>query len=256
MERPSDRARAEACGILKGIDQGLRKKFIEIRSQYFNSNTKGYEYEKALSAFLEEYLGGIAEFHTRAALLDRHLKALEVFGRGENEFDVVSTHKTASPKIVLKVGDTKFIPYDGVSFIVEVKQTLSTDSLESDLKKLSKLNDFDCSGRFGISFKAGFSIDRPLKLLFYWEAKADESLLVDALRQNVQSWDMLLIFENDLLIGNRNLPVIGSVVPDTEVLGRFESDSLLQFIAAIQASLTVSPVVNTLPVFFRLMARA
>jgi len=124
-----NRVKIEVKKILDNIDFTLRNRFNEIRRQHFNPNTKGYEYEKIVAKFFEEYLGGVLDFHVRAALIDSDLKAFEVFSYGENEFDVIATYKSASPRIVLKVGDVKYIPFDSVALLIEVKQTLNKNNL-------------------------------------------------------------------------------------------------------------------------------
>lgn len=103
----------KAQQILEGANSTLKNRFNELRNQHFNANSKGYEYEKIAAAFLCEYLGGILDLHTRKVLLDRDLKAFEVFTEGQNEFDVVATFKNAMPRLVMKVGEMSYLPYDG-----------------------------------------------------------------------------------------------------------------------------------------------
>lgn len=118
-----------------------------------------------------------------------------MFSPGENEFDVVGLHRTASPKIVLEVGATKFVPFDGIAFIIQVKQTLKKDSLETDLIKLNKLNELDWSDRFGAKFYGKMSIERHLKLLFSYEKNIKDETMNELLEKYNQAWDMLVIFE-------------------------------------------------------------
>ena len=132
--------KTEAKKFLEGIENGLKSEFNNLRDKHFNTNTKGYEYEKILKDFLASYFGGIYDFHVRVPLVDIELEALSVFSSSENEFDVVATYKTVVPRIVLKVHETSFLPYDAVAFIAEVKQTVTKAGLESDLKKFDKLD--------------------------------------------------------------------------------------------------------------------
>lgn len=244
----------EKSRILNGIDSKLRHRFDEIRDQHFNPNSKGYEYEKTLAKFLNAYLGGLFDFHTRNALLDRDLKALEIFASGENEFDVIATFKNACPRIVLEVDGVKFIPYDAVAFITEIKQTLSATHLKEDLEKLGKLNTFDCSERFGgITFTATSSIERPMKTLFYLDATIDEDTLHTMLLSNTESWDLLLVLSKDEVIGNRELPIVREVAIGTDKLEVFSPHSLLQFILLTESSMTLAPVTDTEPVFLKLL---
>jgi hypothetical protein len=245
----------KAQKVLEGVNSTLKNRFNELRDQHFNTNTKGYEYEKIVAAFFSEYFGGIFEYHTRKVLLDRDLKAFEVFDEGQNEFDVVATFRTASPRLVMKVGDMTYLPYDGTAFVIEVKQTLERTALKRDLDKLRKLDSFDTSNRFGRpAFKTSFSIERPLKILLYYEARIDENSLEELLNQYAQSWDMVLVFSKDILYGNRALPVVAKALPDSkDMIICYDNFSLFNFMRIIQCSITVSPIVNTLRVFGKLL---
>jgi len=183
-------------------------------------------------------------------------QAFEVFSTGENDFDVVATFKNACPKIVLRVGDTNFIPFDAAAFIIEVKQTLNKENLAKDLEKLGKLISFDCSGRFGISFTGQFSIDRPIKTLLYYESSVAGDTVVKMLLDNVKSWDLLLDFSNDVVIGNAALPIVKANMGADKLLGVFASHSLLNYILLTQSSITLAPVTETMRVFLSLLRLA
>lgn len=248
------RMRIKAKEVLEGVNSTLKNRFNELRDQHFNTNTKGYEYEKIVADFFCEYFGGIFDFHTRKVLLDRDLKAFEVFDEGQNEFDVVATFRNASPRLVMKVGGMTYLPYDGTAFVIEVKQTLEKTALKKDLDKLRKLDSFDTSGRFGLALKTPFSIERPLKILLYYEAHIDENSLEELLTQYAQSWDMVLVFSEDILYGNRTLPIVAKDLPDSnKMIICYHNYSLFNFIRIIHLSFTVSPVVNTLRVFGKLV---
>jgi hypothetical protein len=249
MTDQSDPAR-----ILKGIDASLRNKFEEIRKQSFNQNTKGYEYEKAVSNFLSDYLSSLFDFHTRVAVIDKDLKVFNMFKTGENDFDVVATFRNACPKIVLKTGDMEFIPFDAAAFFIEVKQTLTKESLEKDLSKLEKLNAFDCSKRFGVTFSGQFSVNRPIKTLFYYETGIAEETLAQILVGRPNSWDLLLRFSDDLLLGNCVLPVVKANSPSGKPILAIGSHSILNYILLTQSSMTFGPLADTMPTFLNLMA--
>lgn len=161
--------------VSQGITKQFQDSFTTIRETHYNPNTKGYSYEKILKDFLEKYLGGILDFYVRSAILDSELKCFDIFGTRENEFDVIAMYKNASPKIVMEIQDTHFLSYDGVAFIVEVKQTLTKPSLEKDLKKLSKLSKLSLNHkRFKPSYyHTPLQELRPLHVLFYYETQAD-----------------------------------------------------------------------------------
>lgn len=252
----SDAARLQikAQKILEGVNLTLKNRFNELRDQHFNTNTKGYEYEKIVAAFFCEYFGGIFDFHTRKVLLDRDLKAFEVFDEGQNEFDVVATFRNASPRLVMKVGEVSYLPYDATALVIEVKQTLERTALKRDLDKLRKLDSFDTSGRFGTPFKTRFSIERPLKILFYYEEHIDENSLEELLTQYAQSWDMVLVLSDDILFGNRALPVVAKDLGDSEnMIICYHDYSLFYFLKLVNLSITVSPFVDALSVFGKLI---
>jgi hypothetical protein len=68
--------------------------------------------------------------------MDTQMEYLSIFSVGENEVDVAATFVRTYPKIVVKIGETKYVPYDGVAFIIEVKSTVDKTRLEQDLLKL------------------------------------------------------------------------------------------------------------------------
>jgi hypothetical protein len=212
----------EANKILVDIDKTLRNEFDLILNQSINPNTKGYEYEKAVAKFLQQYLDGIVCFNTRARILDNSLNAVNTFARMENEFDVVASFSAAYPRIVMKTGDTITLPYDGVAAIIEVKQTLTKTSLEKDLKKLRKLDDLAYNGPYlrrrerflrlpGKSERTKNVLltlcqMRPVRTLFYIDSKIDGNSLVNLLKKNEETWDMLIIYSQDRLIGSPSFP--------------------------------------------------
>ena len=87
--------------LLDGIEQELRNRFNELRKQKYNSNTKGYDYEKILKEFFEYYIGGAFDLIIRVGTLDSELKVMSVLKPAENEFDVVALYKNAVPRLVV-----------------------------------------------------------------------------------------------------------------------------------------------------------
>jgi len=254
MERSNLRSRC--IQILENIEQKLKNRFNEIHKTFYNPNVKGANYERILAEFLTEYFGGVYDIHTRVALLDGDLRALEIFSSGENEFDVVATFKTMCPRIVLEIGDMRYVPYDGVAFLVEVKQTLTKRSLEEDLSKLDKVSQLGYYWRECVTAEltGRYKIDRPLRALFYHERRTDDKVLADLL-SHYSSWDLLLVLSEDMLLANyETLPLIRACSPRTDRIIRLFPYPLLQFIMTIHASRSFPLYVNTSHVFLKLLS--
>jgi hypothetical protein len=177
----------------------------------------------------------------------------ERFSPSENEFDVVATFKNACPSIIMKMGDTKMIPYEAVGFLVEVKQTLTEERLNHDINKLVRLNDFDCSQRFGLTFAGEFSINRPLKTLLYYESSISEGILADILTANVVAWDLLVLFSDNLLYANPALPVVRANMSALARIARMEHNPMLNYLLFVQNSMTLAPVTSTMRTFLELL---
>lgn len=240
--------KVQALKLLEAIGDNLKAEFHKLRDLHYNPNTKGYSYEKVLKDFLESYLGGIYDFHIRVPLVDIDLDVYSVFSSGENEFDVVSTYKTAIPRIILKAGATPFLPYDCVAFVVEVKQTVDSSALEKDLKKLDKLARLKLGKRFGVSIGGRFNIKRPLRILFYYDSEIADTTALRMLNSYGNAWDVMIIFMDDSIFVNPQLPI---VKPDRiSVSKRY---SLLQLMFVIASSIPYPPVVNAWSVFDKLL---
>lgn len=247
----------DSIWLLDGVDKNLRNRFDTIREVHYNPNTKGGNYEKILAQYLREYLDTLVDFHIRSAILDATLEVLNIFPKGGNEFDVVATYKTATPKIVLKTGDMSYIPYDAVAFFIEVKQTLSKSKLEDDLKKYKKLLELQLSNRFRSKLGPVTRIDYPMKILFYYENEISKGTLEKILVENNDFWDILIIYQDNIMYANSRLPYIiraQKILKGTlQDFSRFNEHILMQFIILIQSSLMYSHIVDTLPVFYKLL---
>lgn len=245
--------KVDAIKLLEAIEKGFTDKFDELRNIYFNPNTKGYEYELILKEFLESYFSGFYEFYVRVPLIDFELDALSTFASGENEFDVVCTYKTAIPKIIYKAHETPFVPYDAVAFTVEVKQTLTKSALEKDLKKLDKLSKLKVGQRWGARFGGTYTIERPLKILFYYESEISLDALVEALNKYRNAWDFLMVLTENVTYGNPSLPIIGKRL-ETEKITRYVKYPLVHLMYLMMSSLPYPLVVDTSSLFINLLS--
>jgi hypothetical protein len=243
----------EATELLTEIENGLKDKFLSVRKKHFNRNKKGYEYEKTLATFLESYLGGVYDFYVRVPLIDHELEALSILSVDENEFDVVATYKTAVPKIVLKAHDTSYIPYDAVAFVVEVKQKLDKTVLEDDLEKLDKLGKLKVGKRFGDHFTTKYSIQRPLKILFYYESGTTIDTLIASLNNKRNAWDFMVVLMDGDMFGNPSMPIVGKRYKIDKIV-RKTNYPLLRLMLYATTSLPCPPIVNTWDLFLNLLS--
>jgi hypothetical protein len=125
----------QAKALIDAINHQLKDEFERSKEILLNTNTKGGENEKEIMDMLGSYLSSSFEFHTRAQLMDTNMVYLNLFSVGENEVDVSATFIQTYPKIAVNIGDTNYIPYDVVAFIIEVKKSIDKTRLEQDLKK-------------------------------------------------------------------------------------------------------------------------
>ena len=212
--------------ILEGIEDSLKKDFEEIYKVTFNPNTKGHGYEKVVSDFLKKYLENFFSFYVRVPIYDSDLKCREIFKDIENEFDVVVTYKTSLPRIAFEIGETAFIPYDTVAFVIEVKQDLKKETLQGDLGKLKKLGMLKLannSRRIGIN--TDFGLERPLRILFYYRKHIDDSYLWETIKEFDETVDFLVILSENKVFLNKHLPITKKVAND---LGHSEVVSALE----------------------------
>jgi len=266
--------------LLDGMREALRSEWEQHRRQSFNNNTKGAAYENALQGFLLEYLDTAFNIHTRTAIVDGNLECFETFTAGENEFDVVATFQQAVPGIILKSGEMKWVPYDAVSFICEVKSKLTKNSLEDDISKLGKVDSLNISkNRFGrhagrtklTDNESGetvvrdLSVEYPLKCLVYDEESISGETLLDHVHMTTDMWDIILLVERDLILVSPELPFvegwysrieyeneeieIEDMMPDVLVL----PDGLIWFIILISISIPRPIPFDTSPALLMLV---
>lgn len=205
----------EAKRLLGAIEQQLNNRFNEIRSEKYNPNTKGFDYEIVLKDFLNSYLNGGFNFFVRVGILDVGLKVKSVLKAKQNEFDVVAVYKNAIPKLVYQ----RLVPYDSVAFIAEAKQTLTLTSLKKDLERFRKVAELK-TGRYRFHLlpqihdregKYPF-LERPLRMLFYYEAKAKGEKVHELLCGELgQFWDICVILKKEVVLLNSTLPIVKKV---------------------------------------------
>ena len=191
--------------ILSAVSQKLRGDFEAIRGTQYNPNVKGYDYEAIVEHFLASYLSGLFEFHQRCSLLDSRLDICKRFNPRENEWDIVATFRHAAPRIVLERGGTAWVPYDAVAFLVAVKQTLTPQALEKDLERYERLACVHFT-EFGPTISSEFSVQRPLKILFYYEGSITQTIVETLSRRN-NGWDILVSFKEDAILANKCIPL-------------------------------------------------
>lgn len=207
-------AKTEATALLSSLRAQYQQKFENYKKIHMNPGTKGFELEKVVADILNDYLGSIFDIHTRAEVIDNNMEYLKLFVRGTDEIDIVAVHKNVVPKIVLKIGDTSLVPYDGVAFVMEVKSTMSKPNLEKDLQKLDKLAKLPLTpSRFGATVGGTHALDRPLRTIFYFDQEIDQGVMNQLLLQFKNSWDCVFISRTDEIIINDTLPLYKILVP-------------------------------------------
>lgn len=249
--------------MLENLEEALKSDWREYRRQSFNANTKGAAYEKALAALLTEYLGEVFEIRTRTAIIDRELDCFQKLSPGQNEIDIVASFKQSKPHIVFESQDMTWVPYNGVAFVCEVKSELKTTSLREDLAKLNKLRELgvDPSDRFGVLISGDSTVQHQMMTLAYDKSsEVSEESLVDILENNLTTWDLVLLVEEDVLIANPNLPFSqqvgvemedgrkmnfnGTTIGDEDLM--MYPSGFLWFLSYICTSIPHPPVVQTI----------
>lgn len=244
--------------LLNGLRERLKSRWKECRKQSFSPNTKGAAYEKALANFLKDYIGGVYNIHTRTAIIDDELKCFDLFSIEENEFDIVATYKQSKPQIIFEAESMKWVPYNAVPFICEVKSSLSTSNLRSDLEKTTKLSKIEREGGFGVTIGGNMTVDYQLKFLVYDEAPSiDMKTVYDILEENMEGWELVLLVEDDELIANPRLPfskILSDFAPKKTDSGIVHSSNgLIWFLTYISVSIVHPPAITTVRPILNMM---
>lgn len=209
--------------LLEGLREKLRSEWQQHRRQSFNNNTKGAAYETALQSFLQEYFDGVYDIHTRTAVVDSELACLDVMNAGESELDIVAAFRQAVPGLIFNSGQMKWVPYESVAFICEVKSKLTKPALEDDLSKLEKVSELPISsnrfdqfaGRSSMTVNdtddtiiRDLSVEYPLRCLVYDEQEISPGTFLNTIQDNREHWDIILLVEENLILLNPGLPFV------------------------------------------------
>lgn len=206
----------DAQQLIQGFENALRSEWRQFREQSFNANTKGEAYEIALMNLLDQYFGSVLKFRNRSKMVDSELECFTLFSDGENEFDIVASYRATTPNIVFEIGEMTWVPYDGVSFVVEVKKNLTKTNFKADLEKLQKLSALrgDSSGRFHQHTRSAYSVNHQLRCLVYDEEEISDASKNELMEEYKDIWDLILIVENDEIYINSTLPILEFLFPD------------------------------------------
>lgn len=197
--------------LFEGIQRQLEEDWKKFRDRNHNPSKKGDSYEKTLIDFLEKYYWGVYEIQRGVAVIDEELDVFDEFdtARGENEIDVVGLFESARPRIVFKASEMSYVPLRGTAFLCEVKSKIDAGRLEKDLSKLEKVTQLiDMEGsRWGAAQTGPYTTDHQIRCLVYDENSISEEALVDKVLEYKNSWDLLLIVEDNTLLVNSTLPI-------------------------------------------------
>lgn len=240
--------------IINGIGKQLSNKFEELRPLHYNTTTKGHGYEIILKDILDEYLESIVSTYTNCALIDRRLDFLDNLDPRENEWDVVAVYNSACPRIVLQKNELKYIPLDGVAFLVEVKQTLTKPYLLDDLSKFYNISNTNTDGRFGATFTGPYSVGHPIKILAYYDKSIDNDIFFQILHEQSNCWDFVLLVKDDILYVNPSLPWVDKRWTEPEI-EKFHPHALFWLVLILSISFTISPLTNTAQTFVNMWQR-
>jgi hypothetical protein len=244
--------------FLESINKELRSKFEELRSLKLNANTKGGEYEKHVANLLHDYLGSRFEFHVRAHLIDAEMEYLNIFSTGENEIDIIGTFSNALPRIILKVGDTRYVSYDAVAFTVDIKSRLDRQKLGQDLDKLSKISKLRKSPPAvgSVMYARSHFLDRPLRCLFYFEKSIDRIEMEKILDKYYSAWDIILLIDNNEILLNGSLPIVKQIMSQNSLDGTILSwggdNCFIMLLNIISATIPVYLEVDVTKTFLNL----
>ena len=251
--------KSEAKHIIDVINSEISQEFNKLKGIHMNPNTQGGVYEKSISEFFTKYLGSRFDFHVRAQLLDVNMEYLNLLSHGKNEVDVVATFNNCYPKIVMKVGDENFIPYDGVAFMVEIKTTIKKDTLTSDLDKFEIINTLPLSeDRLGGAIVGGdYIIEKPIRILLYFESEIDRTVMDTLLEEHYSAWDIVFILQKNEILLNPSLPFVKNMMERRNVNSKifsFGGDNLfILFLLIVSTTIPIPAAgVNTIRAFLNL----
>jgi hypothetical protein len=252
--------KTQAQNIINGISKDIISEFEKFRDIQANTNTKGGVYEKTVSKFFTDYLGSRFDFHTRAHLLDINMEYLELLSLGQNEIDVVATFNSAYPKIIVKLGDVNFVAYDSVAFLAEIKTTLDKTNLTKDLKKFEKISGLPLSEnkiRMGGGFVGGnYVIERPLRILFYFDSEIQEATREELLVNHYLAWDIMLIVQRKEIVLNSSLPMVKFLMQKSGIEAKIYSfggdNTFIMLMLILAATIPFPETVPTINTFLNL----
>lgn len=210
--------------LIEGFNEKLRSKWKNHRRQSFNTSTKGSAYENTLQRFLMEYFSGTYDIRTNTVMVDDELEVFDIFNSGDAEFDVVANFRQYTPSVIFESGDMKWVPYEGVAFICEVKSSLTKSALEDDLEKYAKLYELGKAESFrsrfpqetaqtrlvheGSSQRTSVSVPHQLRCLVYDEQSIAVDTLYDVLAEYTEIWDIVVIVEEGVIIVSPEHPFV------------------------------------------------
>lgn len=236
-----------ALELLNSLNSKFMTQLKEIKPLRGATNTKGGEYEKVLTKSLKQYFASRFQFHSRSILVDAQMEYLKIFSYGENEIDIVATFNISSPQIVIKKGALKYVPYDATAFIIEVKSKLTKSDLSEDLSKLEQISKLPLSPNRFMSGTIGHPqrVQRPLRILFYYEESIDRMEMEKLLNSYNRAWDLIFIVKKDELVLNMSLDLVkklseisfpqGSQEEDKILILSWKTDAYLLFLLCISA---------------------
>jgi hypothetical protein len=199
----------------EGIQNQLKKDWNKFRNQHHNPSNKGASYEEALSDFLDKYYGGVYETQTETVVIDENLNVFESFdtARGEHEIDLVGIFQSARPRIIFEVGEMTYVPLIGTAFLCEVKNKIDSGRLEKDLKKLQKVSRLarEEDRSHAVAQTGKYTTDSLIKCLVYDENSISDERLEELLMKYEDSWDLLLLVQDDILLVNSTLPIFNDI---------------------------------------------
>lgn len=252
------------------IKSQIDRKWDEHREVLHNS--KGDRYEDSFADLLETYYGGVYDFNTKVVASDSNREVFKQFDfNGDEEIDVVATFKQSKPRVLLSLGQEenslKWVPFESMAFMCEIKANLTKKNLENDFKKLEPITKVSegLEDRFGVTASGNYCVDYPLRCLVYDEESISQETMSKILENNIEFWDLILLVKKDLLIVNHKLPIadyfknrleksnlFDGIVDRQEIKGNEDavqfytvSEGILWFLVAVSASIPDPIAVNT-----------